>query len=96
MSRFKGISDLYEGDLPSPKCLESELHSWKMKWRKELEDNGESSLPTTLMQTLRHVSSMYPNITAIAKILAHFQSPPALLRGPSVVSRGVRLPFNLQ
>ena len=69
MSRFKGLSDLYEGDLPSPECLESELHSWKMKRRKELEDHGESSLPTTLIQTLRHVSSMYPNIAAIAKII---------------------------
>lgn len=32
MSRFKALSDLYEGDLPSQQCLESELHSWKMKW----------------------------------------------------------------
>ena len=69
MSRFKALSDLYEGDLPSPECLESELHSWKMKWQKELEDHGDSSLPTCLMQTLTHVSSMYPNISSLAKIL---------------------------
>ena len=68
-SRFKALSDLYEGDLPSPECLESELHSWKMKWRKQLEDHGGSSLPTSLIQTLTHVSSMYPNIHTLAKIL---------------------------
>ena len=32
MSRFKTLSDLYQDDLPSPECLESELHNWKMKW----------------------------------------------------------------
>ena len=59
MSRFKGLSDLYEGDLPSPECLESELHSWKMKRRKELEDHRESSLLTGL--TLLHVHRDIPN-----------------------------------
>ena len=69
ISRFKALSDLYESDLPSPECLESELHSWQIKWRRELEDHGESSLPTGLTHTLRHISSMYPNITALIKIL---------------------------
>ena len=69
MSRFKTLSDLYQDDLPSPECLESELHSWKIKWRKELEDHGDSSLPTSLLHTLRRVSSMYPNISALVKIL---------------------------
>ena len=35
ISRFKALSDLYESDLPSPECLESELHSWQIKWRRE-------------------------------------------------------------
>ena len=69
ISRFKALSDLYENDLPPPECLESELHSWQIKWRRELEDHGESSLPTGLTHTLRHISSMYPNITALIKIL---------------------------
>ena len=69
ISRFKALSDLYENDLPSPECLESELHSCQIKWRRELEDHGESSLPTGLTHMLRHISSMYPNITALIKIL---------------------------
>jgi hypothetical protein len=69
ISRFKALSDLYESDLPSPECLESELHGWQIKWRRELEDHGESSLPTGLTHTLRHISSMYPNITTLIKIL---------------------------
>ena len=32
ISRFKALSNLYEGDFSSPECLDSELHSWKMKW----------------------------------------------------------------
>ena len=69
ISRFKDLSDLYTNDLPSPECLESELHCWQIKWRRELEDHGESSLPKDLTHTLRHISSMYPNITALVKIL---------------------------
>ena len=69
ISRVKELADLYEGNLPSPECLESELHSWHIKWQQQLRDHGESSLPTSLTLTLRHVSSMYPNITALVKIL---------------------------
>ena len=69
ISRFKDLSNLYTNVLPSPECLESELHCWQIKWRRELEDHGESSLPKGLTHTLRHISSMYPNITALVKIL---------------------------
>jgi hypothetical protein len=69
ISRVKELADLYESDLPSPECLESEVHSWHIKWQQQLREHGESSLPTSLTATLRHVGSMYPNITAIIKIL---------------------------
>ena len=70
ISRVKELADLYESDLPSPECLESELHCWHTKWQQQFRDHGESSLPTSLMLTLRHVSSVYPNITALIKILS--------------------------
>ena len=69
ISRFKELADLYESDLRSPESLESELHCWHTKWQQQVRDRGESSLPTSLTLTLRHVSSMYPNITALVKIL---------------------------
>ena len=69
ISRVKELADLYESDLPSPECLESELHSWHIKWQQQLRHHGESSLPTNLTFTLRYVSSMHPNITALVKIL---------------------------
>ena len=51
-SRVKQLADLYENDLPSPECLESELHSWHIKWQQQQRDHGESSLPTSLTLTL--------------------------------------------
>lgn len=68
-SRVKRLADLYKNDLPSPECLDSELHSWHMKWQQQLREHGESSLPTSLTHTLKHISSMFPNITALVKIL---------------------------
>ena len=70
ISRFKALSDLYENDLPSPQYLESELHSWQIKWRRELEDHGESSLPTGLT----HVETQVPFIQTsqlLSKSSAH-------------------------
>ena len=69
MSRFKDVCELYQNDLPSPECFESELNTWQLKWQKQLNEHGGSSLPTTLTLTLQHTSSMYPNITALIKIL---------------------------
>ena len=39
VSSFKPLGDLYERDLPSPECLESELHSWHTKWQQQLQDH---------------------------------------------------------
>ena len=68
ISRVKELADLYESDLPSRKCFESELHCWHTKWQQQVRDHGESSLPTSLILTLRHVSPMYPNVIALIKI----------------------------
>ena len=68
-SRLKALCDLYEIDLPSPQSFESELNCWLMKWKHELENHEENSLPKSLVLTLRHISSMYPNIVVLVKIL---------------------------
>ena len=83
ISRVKELADMYESDLLSPECLESELHYWHTKWQQQVRDHGEQLTykPTSLILTLRHVSPMYPNITALIKILALFQSQAALQRG---------------
>ena len=69
-SRVEELADLYESDLPSPECLESELHSWQTKWQRQLNDHGENSLPSDLLLTLKHVSLMFPNISTLIKILS--------------------------
>ena len=68
-SRLKALCDLYENDLPSPQSFESELNCWLIKWKHELENHEENSLPKSLILTPRHLSSMYPNIAALVKIL---------------------------
>lgn len=60
---------MYQEDLPSPECTETELQSWKIKWQKQATDHGENSLPSNLVLTLTHLSSMYPNLSALVKIL---------------------------
>ena len=49
-SRVEELADLYESDLPSPECLESELHSWQTKWQRQLNDHGENSLPSAYLE----------------------------------------------
>ena len=40
------LADMYREDLPSPDCVQSELHCWRLKWQ-QLSDNGCISLPST-------------------------------------------------
>ena len=40
-----------------------------LKWKKQTEDHGEESLPTTLLFTLPHSSSLFPNIKVLLLIL---------------------------
>ena len=41
--------------LPSPDFVKSELHMhcWQSKWHRQLQENGNASLPTTISSTLR-------------------------------------------
>ncbi len=68
-SLIKELRDMYKEDLPSHECTETELQSWKIKWQKQATDHGENSLPSSLILTLAHLSSMYPNLSALVKIL---------------------------
>ena len=60
---------MYQNDLPSPDCIESELHCWLIKWQQQVREHGQASLPTTPTQTLRHATTMYPNIRVLESIL---------------------------
>ena len=68
-AKVQELGQLYESDLPSPDCLESELHSWQLKWRKHHHEHGEASLPSSPTLTLNQVSSMFPNINTLLKLL---------------------------
>lgn len=63
------LGDLYSNDLPFFSSLLSEFHCWYIKWRNQEKDYGLASLPTSLHHTLPHVSSLFPNITVLLKIL---------------------------
>ena len=67
----KGIqlAEMYRDDLPSPDCVECELHCWQLKWQQQLREHGSASLPYTPTFTLRQVTSMYPNIRALITII---------------------------
>ena len=68
-AKFSELVDMYQQDLPSPECFESELQCWWFKWRKHSSEHGQSSLPNTLALTLPQISSMYPNIKKLVSIL---------------------------
>ena len=63
------LLELYQQDLPSPDCVESEIHSWWLKWQQHLSEHGSASLPQNLSDTLKSVNSMYPNTKALITIL---------------------------
>ena len=65
------LANMYNDDLPSPDCVESELHCWQLKWQQQFRENGRASLPLTLSSTLRQVTPgpMYPNIKALIAIM---------------------------
>ena len=68
-SKLRPLADMYHDDLPSPDCLESEFHCWHIKWHQHQTEHGHNSLPSTIAETLRNVSAMYPNIQVLASIL---------------------------
>ena len=60
---------MYLSDLPFVSSLQSELHSWYLKWKQLEQENGHVSLPKTPSFTLPHASSLFPNIKVILLIL---------------------------
>ena len=68
------LAEMYMDDLPSPDCIQSELHCWQLKWQQHLRENGSASLPSTPTFTLRQVTlcqvtPMYPNIWVLITIM---------------------------
>ena len=68
-TKVSKLADMYRDDLPSPDCISSELDCWRIKWEQHLQEDGRCSLPSTPVVTVRHTSSMYPNIRALVTIL---------------------------
>ena len=68
-STLMKLGDMYTDDLPSPSSLNSEIHTWYLKWKKQSDDHGEESLPTTLLFSSPHASSLFPNIKVLLLIL---------------------------
>ena len=68
-STIAKLGEMYDSDLPSPSSLQSEVHTWYLRWRREKQEHGEQALPTSLSLTLPHSSSLFPNITELLRIL---------------------------
>ena len=68
-STLAKLSDMYSNNLPNPSSLQSEIHTWYLKWRQKKQEHGQQSLPTSLSFTLPHASSLFPNITELLHIL---------------------------
>ena len=68
-TKLSQFAEMYQDDLPSPDCIQSELECWWIKWQQEVREHGQASLPTTPTQTLRRISTMYPNIQVLVNIL---------------------------
>ena len=68
--RIQELVDLYQADLPSPGSVNSEVHTWHVRWENKAKDQGPTSLPTTLTTTLSQTpSSMFPNVRTLLIIL---------------------------
>ena len=63
------LGEMYGDDIPDPSSLQSEIHTWHLKWTQEKEKHGQQSLPTSLSHTLPHASSLFPNIHELLRIL---------------------------
>jgi hypothetical protein len=63
------LGNMYEDDVPYRASLESETHSWYMKWKQQELEHGAQSLPTSPYFALPHLSTIFPNIQVLLKIL---------------------------
>ncbi|KAG7154129.1 52 kDa repressor of the inhibitor of the protein kinase-like 12 [Homarus americanus] len=64
--RIQELVDLYRADLPSPGNINSEVHTWRVRWENKAKEQDPTSLPTTLTTTLSQTpSSMFPNVRTL-------------------------------
>ena len=63
--KVRQLGELYLSDLPFSSSLQSELHSWYLKWKEQEQENVHVSLPKTPSFTLPHASSLFPNIKVL-------------------------------
>ena len=47
--RIQELGDLYWAELPSPGSVNSEVHTWHVRWENKAKEQGPTSLPTTLI-----------------------------------------------
>ena len=68
LQNFSNLIQLYENDLPSPRCLDTELDIWKTKWLGNIELAKELDTPE---KCLKEVDDDYfPNISILIKLMA--------------------------
>lgn len=65
-SQISQFGDLYSDDLPSPSSLQSEIHTWHMKWTQEKQNHGD---PKSLLFALPSATSVFPNIRELLRLL---------------------------
>ena len=63
------VVNLYKDDLPSPMCIQSELHCWYQKWK-----NDTCIPPCTTLETLKETNAaLFPNIHVLLRIICTLQ-----------------------
>ncbi|KAI5614330.1 hypothetical protein C0J50_3649, partial [Silurus asotus] len=59
---------IYQSDLPEPDAAEDEINAWATVWQEKYQD---SSLPTSISETLHHPESRgHPNVTTLLRLVA--------------------------
>lgn len=59
---------IYQSDLPEPDSAEEEINAWSTVW---LEKYQDSSLPTSISETLHHPEAKgHPNVTTLLRLVA--------------------------
>ena len=65
-TKLTQFAEMYQNDLPSPDCIESELHCWLIKWQHQVREHGQASLPSN---SATCDDNVYPNIRVLVSIL---------------------------
>ena len=70
-AKVADLVEMYKKDLlPQGSIqLQSELHCWYVKWKKQHDTFGQACLPTTPTLALPHATTMLPNINILLHIL---------------------------